>query len=338
MLKLLLGLVVSAACLTVALWDIDFEAVRTSFARANYGTLPLFVLLVGLFFWVKAIRWKYLLRPLGRFHTRDVFPAMMIGFMGNNLLPARLGEFIRVYVLGRQFNLSKTAVLSTIVLERVFDIAAILLLFAIGLFGAEGMPTSYKTFCKAMTVGTGLGFLALAVYVVWTDSLVRWIEATLKRLSFVPEKIRKGLTRMVAMGAQGVSSLKSPRLLVRLTLTSILHWSFNVACVYCALFSFGLTDQVEHPVLASCVVLGTTAFGVTVPSTPGFFGVVQVCFWLSLRIFGVSKADAFAASVYYHMAMYVPVTITGLYFLNRLGLRLSGVEQESEELADENAL
>ncbi|HID23415.1 MAG TPA: flippase-like domain-containing protein, partial [Planctomycetaceae bacterium] len=156
-LNLLLGLAVSAVCLAVAMWGIDFQAVQESFARASYWTLPIFIVLVGLFFWVKGIRWKYLLSPLGRFRTREVFPAMMIGFMGNNLLPARLGEFIRVYVLGRQFHLSKTAVLSTVVLERVFDIAAILLVFAIGLFGVEGMPAAYKTFCKVMAVTTGAG-------------------------------------------------------------------------------------------------------------------------------------------------------------------------------------
>ena len=331
MLKFGVGVLVSVLCLLAAVWGIEFDALRSSFARANYATLPGLVILVGLFFWIKAIRWRYLLEPMHRFRTREVAPSLMIGFMGNNILPARLGEFIRVYVLGRQYKLSKLAVLSTVVLERILDIAAILLLFAIGLFLARGVPDSYRSFCKWLAGGTALAFLVLTAYVVWTEPLVRAAESVLNRFRCVPDRRRLHLTPSLELGAQGLASLKSLRLGFRLSVTSIVHWLCNVLAIFLALYSFGIHQRIDSPVLASFIVLGTTAFGVTVPSTPGFFGVIQICFWLSLRIFGVDKADAFAASVYYHMAMYVPVTLTGLFYLNRLGLKLSDVERESEE-------
>ena len=328
------GFLVSALCLLIAVWGIPFEDVIASFKRADYSAAPLLLGALVVFFWIKAIRWTYLLEPVKRLKTREVVPAMMIGFMGNNVLPAHLGEFIRVYVLGRQFSLSKMSVLSTVVLERVLDVAAILVLFATGLFLAQGVPESYRTFCEWAAVGTVVGLLMLAAYVVWTGPIVRCFEALLNRLSFVPEGLRGRLTELLELGATGLASLKKPRLLFGSAVTSVLHWLCNVALVYLALCSFGIHKQVASPVLVSFVVLGVTAFGVTVPSTPGFFGVIQVCFWLSLSPFGASKADAFAASVYYHMIWYVPVTLVGFFYLNRLGLHLSDVSHDSEEESD----
>ena len=92
--------------------------------------------------------------------------------------------------------------------------------------------------------------------------------------------------------------------------------------------SFGQTLSV----LASFFVMCIIAIGVTVPSTPGFFGVVQYCFWLGVQPFGVDQADAFAASVYYHLSQYIPVTLVGLYYLHRSGLKLTQVEHAAEQV------
>ena len=81
--------------------------------------------------------------------------------------------------------------------------------------------------------------------------------------------------------------------------------------------------------------MGVTALGVVVPSTPGFFGVIQFCFWVSLRIFGVDKTDAITASVYYHLSQYIPVTLVGLYYLGRLGLRFGDITRETVHEAEQ---
>ena len=101
--------------------------------------------------------------------------------------------------------------------------------------------------------------------------------------------------------------------------------------MHVALWSFGL----HLPLHASLIVMGVTVLGVAIPSTPGFFGVVQFCFWVSLRIFGVEKADAFAASVYYHLSQYIPVTLVGLYYLSRLGLRFGDIAREAVHKAED---
>lgn len=329
-LKIGIGILVTVVCLGGALWGIDFEEVQAGFRRANYATLPVLLAFLYLYFWLKAIRWRLLLRPLRRFQTRELVGPMMIGFMGNNLLPAHLGEFARVFVLGHESKLPKTAVFSSVVLERVFDAASILGFFGVSLLLVE-LPQTYKT-TSLYTAGLiVVGFLVFAVYVFWTDQFVRAAEWALNRLRFLPATLRGTLTEMLESGAGGLASLRNAKLTFWILITSALQWFLMGVMVHVALWSFGL----HLPLHASLIVMGVTAFGVAIPSTPGFFGVVQFCFWISLRIFGVEKADAFAASVYYHLSQYIPITLVGLYYLNRLGLRFGDIARETIHEADD---
>ena len=329
-LKIGIGILVTVVCLGGALWGIDFEEVQAGFRRANYATLPVLLAFLYLYFWLKAIRWRLLLRPLRRFQTRELVGPMMIGFMGNNLLPAHLGEFARVFVLGHESKLPKTAVFSSVVLERVFDAASILGFFGVSLLLVE-LPQTYKT-TSLYTAGLiVVGFLVFAVYVFWTDQFVRAAEWALNRLRFLPANLRGTLTEMLESGAGGLASLRNAKLTFWILITSALQWFLMGVMVHVALWSFGL----RLPLHASLIVMGVTAFGVAIPSTPGFFGVVQFCFWISLRIFGVEKADAFAASVYYHLSQYIPITLVGLYYLNRLGLRFGDIAREAVHEADD---
>ncbi len=317
----------TVGCLTAALWGIKFNEVGASFRRANYATLPILLITLWVFFWLKALRWRMLLQPLRKFHTREVVPAMMIGFMGNNVLPAHLGEFVRVFVLGREFQLSKTAVFSTVVLERVFDVVAILGFLGVSLAFVEGLPEDYQTVSLCLAAGTVLVFIGMAVYIVWTKPFVAFVESVVNRLPLLPEKLKANVATMLEAGADGLGSMRSFKLASGIIVTSIAQWFLMGVMVYVSVLSFGL----QLPILSAFVVVGVTAIGVTVPSTPGFFGVIQVCFWISLRLFDVSQADAFAASVYYQMTQYIPITLVGLYFLSRTGLRLGDIEKEATE-------
>lgn len=164
------------------------------------------------------------------------------------------------------------------------------------------------------------------VYVVWTKPFVRLFEAVLKRVPGVPEGLRGKVAGMLETGAEGLASLKSPTLIAGILFTSILQWALNGVQVHLALWSFG----VEVSPLVSCIVLGVVAFGVTVPSSPGYFGVIQLCFMTVLALFTTDQASVFGASVYYHMSQYIPVTLIGLYYFNATGLKVREVEETAE--------
>ncbi len=302
-----------------------------SFRHADFRTLPIMFLLLFVFFWLKAIRWRMLLEPIKHLSVSQVTPAMMIGFMGNNILPAHLGEFLRVYVLSKQFQIPKTTILSTVVLERLFDIVAILCFLGIGVYFAPHLPDRYRSLSILMAVVISVTIMVLGTYLIWTEAVIKLFRTIFSHLRFLPVKLTHLVIEMMQAGAQGMAAMKSIRLSVGIIWTSFAQWAINGLSILVALWSF----DIQVTPLAAFVVLGVTAFGVTVPSTPGFFGVIQLCFWVSLQAFGVSKADAFAASIYYQLSQYIPVTLIGLYYSNREGLKLSDAEKEAEKELEE---
>lgn len=335
--QLTLGVAVTVACLAAAFWGFDgkdFAEIGSSFRRADYRTLPLILAMLVAFFWLKAIRWALLLRPVrpaAPITARQSLPALMIGFMGNNLLPAHLGEFLRVFVLGRQYDVPKAAVFSTVVLERVCDVAAILAILGWGLASAPEAPEEARKTGYVLAAMLAVGLVGIAVYAIKTAWFVRTVEWFLARLPLVPKRLKHKAAELLEAGALGMAALRSGRLAAGIAATSLAQWLLNVAMVYVALAAF----DIDRPVAVSAVVMGVVAFGVTVPSTPGFFGVIQVAFRIALAPFGVPPTDAVAASVYYHLVQWVVVTLVGLAYLQRAGLKLGQLERAAEAAESE---
>lgn len=328
--QLLIGVAVSAACLWFAVKDLNVDErqqILEAFRKADYRTLPVIWAVLFVFYWLKSWRWAMLLSPVGKFAPlKDLFPPMMVGFAFNNLLPAHLGDVVRVFVFAHRRDVKKTAVLSTVVLERVFDIIAILCFLGTGLIFAQGLDDQVRQ--KALIFGavSACGVLGALAYVLWTAWFVRVAEWGMEAVPILPVKIRGKIAGMMEAGAAGLASLKSFRSLMGIGVTSLLQWGLNGTLVYLSLWSFGI--HVESPLLVSCIALGVIAFGVTVPSSPGYFGVIQFCFLMALEPF-VAKSEipnVVAASVYYHLAQYVPVTIVGLIFLGLSGFRMSDMQ------------
>jgi uncharacterized protein (TIRG00374 family) len=324
--QLVLGLAVSAACLAFAGWKFVAdpaarEQLALAFQRADYSTLPAIWGVLFLFYWLKAWRWALLLSPVGKYAPlRELFPILMIGFSVNNLVPGHMGDVLRAALFPTHQGTSKTAALSTVILERVFDIIAILCYLGVGLIFVEGLSDEIRN--KAYLFG-GLALVALlgaVAYLVWTPRFVRLAEWSMNAVPILPVALRAKIAGMMETGAAGLSSLKSPRALAGIALTSLLQWGLNGMLVYLSIRSFGIA--LESPILVSCIVLGVVAFGVTIPSSPGYFGVVQICFSMVLDLFTDDQASVFAASIYYHMSQYIPVTITGLVFWGMKGFRL----------------
>jgi len=318
-LKALTGLLLTATCLYLAFRGLEFGEVMHSLGRASYKAAPVYLALLFAFFWLKALRWKLLLLPLCRFQTTDVIPSMMIGFMGNNVLPAHLGEVVRVVMLSRRSSLSKTAVFSTIMLERLMDMMVVLLFLVVGArmagnrlpdwVGSGGLILGAG--CLALLLGAGLvGFFPRP-----------FLRGAMKVFERVPERLSSKVLGSVTSVTQALELARNPKVLLAVVSISILKWALMAGMVYISLESFRL----HLPFWVSFLVVGVCAVAVTVPSAPGFFGVIQLGFWVGLQFLGVEKADAIASSVYYHLGQYIPVTAAGLYYLNRQGISLGQV-------------
>lgn len=330
-LQLALGIVVSVGALTWAMSDLIFDDNRraemiSAFTQGNYLMLiPFWGLLVG-FYWLKAWRWQTLLAPVGRFAVgRDLVPPMLIGFAFNNLLPAHLGEFVRVFAFSHSHKVPRVTVLSTLVLERVFDVMAVLVYFGIGVAFIPELDPRIHQAAIVLGVGAGCVIVGGIAYVVWTGPMLRLVERVLSRLPFVPASVRLKIGGVLEAGAQGLAALKSGPALLTISANSLVQWGLNGGLAYVALLAYG----VQVPPAAVCLLLAVIAFGVTVPSTPGYVGVVQACFMAVLTQFSQEgdKANIFAASIFYHLGQYIPVTLFGLLCLRVSGLQMRQVNQ-----------
>jgi len=335
--QLFVGIVVTLLCLGWAFYAMTrkddpakvLADIGHAFRSADYRTLPAMLGLVLVFYGLKAWRWALLLRPVGRYTTRQTFAPVMIGFAFNNLLPAHLGEFVRVFVFSRKFGVDKAAVLSTVVLERIFDILAILGFFFLGLAFMPGLPDDVQRMAWGFSIFVAVGLVGCAIYLIWTKPFVALVEAILAKLPLVPASLREKVCHLMEGGAAGLASLKSGALVAGISLNSVAQWAINGLLMHIALWSF----DIHVSPLASCLLLGVTAFAVTIPASPGYFGVIQAAFVavINEQTVGAPQTTVFAASIYYHFSQYVLVTAIGLYFFNRTGLSVSEVEHEAEE-------
>lgn len=325
-----MGLAVSITCLWFATKELRedpqaFSKAGGAFARADYRTLPLIMIATGVFYWFKACRWRLLLKPIGEFRTsRDLFPYVMIGFGFNNLLPVHMGEVMRAFMFARHAHLKVSAVVTSVVLERIFDSVSVLTLLCLGLAFVPGLKPEIRTNTMVLAICVALLVLALVMYVLWTRKFIAIVSAVLSRV--LSARLLGKLIGVLESGATGLAALKDPRLVVAILALSMGNWVINGMVIHLALWSFGLPNSL----LISCIVLGLTAIFAALPSAPGYFGVIQYCFMEVLELFTQDRAGIFAASIYYHLTEYIIVTLVGLYYFNTTGITLAEVEMEAK--------
>ena len=330
-LHLLLGALVAGVCLWWSVRDADWATLSARFSSAKYSSSPLMALLLVGFFALKAIRWQLLLVPICRPGLPAVTRPLLVGFMANNLLPAHLGELVRVHILGRTQQVSRASVLSTVVLERLFDLVTILGFLGAGLLADERLQKDYSEAVLSVAAVTGTILFLAVLFVCASETTVRVIAYLLSHwLRFVPEKWRLRLLELVRSAAAGLSALRHPRLAAGVVGTSVLQWLLMGLMVWVSLDTFG-GSAVFWP---SFVVVGVIAVLIIVPAPPGYVGPIQFCFIVVLGLYGVDKETALAASIYFHLWQFVPVTLAGWWCLQRLGLKWRDLKVEEDQLRD----
>lgn len=335
-LKVLAGLLVSVLCLWFAVRDMlkapdAWQKIVEAFRNANYASIPVILLILIVFYWLKAWRWRLMLSPVGDYRpVRDLLGPVMIGFGFNNLLPLRIGEFLRCHVLAKQQRISLTVSLTSVVLERIFDCTAIVVYLTIGLLFVKGLDPSIQ---RGAMVFSGIAACIVAaalIYVIWTRPFLNLVERILKRLPLIPHSVTDRICHILEKGAKGLSSLKDPRLVAMIMVISMIKWGLNCFLILISLWSFGL----PHTLPIGMVMMGAIAFGVAIPSSPGFIGVMQLVFMSVMKFFTEDQEGVFASSIYYQFTQWVPVSLVGvlyaLHFLWRGDLDLKTVEARLE--------
>jgi uncharacterized protein (TIRG00374 family) len=309
--KLILGLALSALFLWLASRDVPWQEVWQILSGARYWLMVPVVALTMLAYLVRAWRWQFLLVGVGHISLRSLWSSIMIGFMGNNILPARLGELLRAHSLGRSAGVSRSAALASVVVERVLDIGVLLLVFG-GVFALGLLPPGIGRW------GGILMMLAvpLVAFLVLFELRPEPVWGLVER--FLPRRLRPRLRAIAMNFRDGLRVLRHPVPLLAGIALSILMWGILVAVVMLSLAALSLTTAPD----AAVVVLVVMAIGTMVPAAPGYLGTLQVAGTLALVQYGVPKSSAFSFTVLYHAGQWLPVTVVGLFHFMRQNLSL----------------
>jgi uncharacterized protein (TIRG00374 family) len=270
---------------------------------------------------VRAMRWSVLLRPIKPLGWRQLFPVVVIGYMANDVLPARMGELVRTYVLSRDHGLAKTTGLATIFVERVFDgVTMLLFLATVALF----VPLGAGIESIARLAGVILvALLVAAVAVAASPAQAARFAHLFVRLA--PASARPRLIALVDRFSFGLSALQSGRTVLGVLGLSVLAWLLEATMYYVLGFGFALALGFHAFLLTTAVA----NLGTMVPSSPGYIGTFEALAVFTLGRFAVAGDLALSYAVALHAALLVPITLWGFYYMWRRHVTLTFSEGNS---------
>jgi uncharacterized protein (TIRG00374 family) len=312
--KLWIGIGISLFFLFLLFRKIDFHKLMDAFKEMDFRYLLPAVFFTFISYFFRAVRWKYLLLPLKKTQLKNLFPATIIGYMANNLLPARLGEFVRAYVLGEKEGLGTSSVFATLVVDRLFDGFTVLLILLFTFFAVR-LPPGMGKVQDGLVVG---GYVTLAIYITVVIFLVILKRRTLQTINLIarllkpfPAKVSEKIIPLLGSFIDGVRLSSRPAEIVALLSTSGVIWFFAIWPVDLLLRSFGII----LPITASMFIMVFLVFAVMVPASPGYVGTYHAACVYGLMAFNIQKEKALSIALIIHGVSFFPVILLGAYFL-----------------------
>ncbi len=320
---------VSLIFLDLVFYKLDLPTLWAALREANYWVFIPSTAMVAISLVIRAWRWAWLLRQTKRVGLGSLFSSMMIGIAANFVLPARAGEFMRAYFLGRRENLSKTTVFATVVVERLFD-GLTILLFLLLVIAFGGVRSSQIQYWGYMGAVFYLGVIAglLAVY-FRRDGVVRLVDVVL------PDVLAGKIIALLDAFLEGMHIVRDGRQLFMVVVLSLAAWVATALSIWPVMVAFDF--GAPAPLFAPFFLLATLALGLTIPAAPGGIGIFQYVTLVTLRIaFSLSSASlasnfdevAVAFSLILHFSQAAPEVLIGLYCFLRENVSLREVELE----------
>lgn len=327
-----IGLLISAVCLWWALRGVSWGEVAVALKSARPAYLLAAVIgAVAVGVLLRAMRWRLFLPPAERLTPGELVTATGIGLMANNVLPARMGEFVRAYVLGRRTGVGVTRAFGSLFVERLFDGTALVLILASAVLVTDAPPwMEVLARIAAAVIGALLVFEVLLV--LFPRRLLAVIHAV--TAPFLPRRWEDELEGALHRFIEAFQVLRNPRRMVPALLLTFVLWGANGFLFYLGLLAFDL-GRVGYG--GAMVVQSVTALGISVPSSPGFVGTFQAFIVKALSAFDVEKDLAFTYSITFHATQYLPVTLYGVFLAWRANLSWGEIGKSEERVEDQLA-
>ena len=325
-LKFWLGIGVSLFFMVLLFRKIDFRQLIIALRTVDYLYIALAVLITFISYFLRALRWKYLLISEKSISLSSLYPATIIGYMANNLLPARLGEFIRAYFLARREGLQTPTVFASLVIDRLFDGFTVLMILLITLFTLK-LPLGMEDAGLALRAGGVVMFLFYCGALLFLFMLKRQTMRMLSCVRFIlkpfPQRFSERLIPMLGSFITGIRMSSHGGHIAAVIFTSFCIWTFCIVPIDMVLQGFGI----NLPITASMFILVLLVFAVMVPASPGFIGTYHYACFKGLSIFGVAESKAVSIALIVHGIGFFPVIIVGFYYLWRCKISFSDIQR-----------
>ncbi len=326
--------------LVLFFWQLDVGDTLVQLRDADYIWLIPALALYFLAVLFRAIRWRFLLMHIKVVPAIRLYSPVVVGYMANNLLPVRLGEFVRAWFFSEREGVSKSAALGTVLLERVFDGVG-LLIIALIVWPFLDVSEVFSAFSDDIGIPEGvliglilslfLGVLALmfgvAIFPVLRDVVVKALTR------FLPKRIREPAQRILYSFVDGLSGLRNPKRVVLILAVTMPVWLAEGAMYHIIGWAFDL----DVPYNGSLFITAIANLAVSLPSAPGGIGPFEYGTKVVLEGFNESPEVAAAYAVILHAALLAPVTMLGLFFMWLHNLSFSEMTRRSTEVVEEEA-
>jgi uncharacterized protein (TIRG00374 family) len=312
-----IGILLSASFLYFCFRSLDAAALKRAFFLPHPWWLLAVVVLNFILMGQRALLWACLLKPLGSLPFWGLFDVLHIGYMANNLLPLKVGEFFRASFVAKKWSLPYAQVLTTVGLERFFPgFTLICLLF---LTASELKIPGWILTGAYVLGGVLLGVFAMLV-LVWfrRPDLEKW------------RKRHRVLFRIFEFFdhiGEASQPMKSPKSFLWMTFLALVGWALQVVMLVCVERAFG----VHVGWMGATFVLVAINFAISLPSAPGNLGTFELAAVLAYTWLGLDKGTSLGIGFYFHFLQVIPVTLLGLFYYFRWGLQLKDMERSDQE-------
>jgi hypothetical protein len=324
----IIGFIISFLFMYLSLKGLDFSEIKTSFQSANYIYLFPALLLVLLLLLLRSYRWGVMLSPLIKYDQKTLFVITAIGFMVVSIIPARIGEIARPYLVKQKNGIKMSSTIATVVVERIFDLLAMMFILFIVILVIP-LPSALFNSGITLLVVSITAFMCLIFLAVKKDFSLNKADIIFEKL---PDKPAAFLKRLLHSFVEGLQILPDIKKTLYLFFLSVLVWVVNSATFYVMFYALGF----ELSFIDACALMVVAAISVILPA-PGFVGTFHYACILGLSYFGISKAEAASYAVLTHFLQIVPVIVLGFVFLPFQKLSLPKfLKKEEEEIKIEH--
>jgi glycosyltransferase 2 family protein len=321
-----LGIGLSLGLLLWALRGVSLAEIMQHLRAAEPGPLAAAVVVATLTFPLRLLRWRLLLRNEGgeAYPSGPLWHAIALGFMANNLLPLRAGELVRSYTASRLAGARFTTVLSSVAVERILDALTIVTLLTLTLLGPD-LPSSVTVGGASVAhLARVAGVLAAVALLVAIAIVAAPLTAERLVRQVVPSKRLADRTVSLIEGIrQGLLVLRTPGRLTAVIFWSLVLWLVNALAFYVGFAAF----HIPVSYIGALLMQGLLILGISIPSTPGFFGPFEAVIVAVLALYGVSNEVAFSYAIAFHITSFIPITLLGLWSLTRIPGGFRGLRQ-----------